>query len=222
MFLFMFLFLNRRNDVRNMLVRLKPSLWIFKKTPVNILTANFLKSGVKETSCRPMLNIIQEMDCVNYNVTKSQYKFWLTLWVILFILEVYLSLESRQIWQQKRNAFPHLKWKLQCIYWDSNTLLLCFLQKGNMQGLRDVLFFVYDFRESVASRSLGKIPYLNPPCVPNMGEVYFDCQNSKLMSAWIFGNNLIIAAENVANDPCRQVLLHKMLLNIYINIFIAS
>jgi hypothetical protein len=52
-----------------------------------------------------------------------------------------------------------------------------------MQGLRDVLFFVYDFRESVASRSLGKIPYLNPPCVPNMGEVYFDCQNSKLMSA---------------------------------------
>jgi len=40
--------------------------------------------------------------------------------------------------------------------------------------------------------------------VPNTVEVYFGCQNSKLMSAWLCGNNLISVAENVTTDSLKH------------------
>ena len=58
----------------------------------------------------------------------------------------------------------------------------------------------------VASKRLGKIPYLNPR-VPNMVEVHFVFQNSKRMWSRLCGNNLIIVAENVTTDSLQTSLV---------------
>jgi hypothetical protein len=58
----------------------------------------------------------------------------------------------------------------------------------------------------VASRRLGKIPYLNQ-CVPNTVEVYFVFQNTNRMWAWLCGNNLINVAENVTTDSLQTSLV---------------
>ena len=123
--------------------------------------------------------------------------------MILFLLNVYLSLESRQMWKSKNaTLFPHLKWKLQYIYWDNNITFILLTKKTLGNDWRIFCFLFMTFGK-VASRRLGKIPYLNP-WVPNTMEVYFGCQNSKLTSAWLCGNNLISVAENVTTDSLQS------------------
>ena len=124
----------------------------------------------------------------------------------VFIECLLVAWEPSYMTEQERNAFPHLKWKLQYLYWDNNITFILLTKKALGNDWRIFCFFVYDFRKS-GFEEPWENSLLKPVCVPNMVEIYFDCQNSKRMSARLCGNNLIIVAGNAITDSLQTSLV---------------